>query len=328
MKLQLGIVLTMVFLASAACTSEPTPNQTNATADTTDITATNRSLPEKYADIQEGMPLPTIDCDIEGEILDANQYWLKESETLILIKADSSTYDEDLQVLSHRILEVYQTGNCELQLQLTLPVNQSADFPYYLANINYNNNSKLVAIRGYSYLYLYDINAKKLSKPIVPEFENERFADDAQSGRIQRIELWENYLIGHTVDFGVFAFNINNSETPEPAMPIAEWLNDSDQYHSLFLLSSQSGGEQAFIPVYDSEDGRFSVNAMFTNPINVNTNRIEKSEDQQFIILRDSKNRNQPYLIDLKNRKMVDLPEDISKKNNKNIMDWASQSVS
>ena len=74
-------------------------------------------------------------CPIQGKTLKNNSLWLPEQSALVTISSDSSTFDEKFGD-SHRILSIYDTNNCQPTLQLTLPINRSPDFPYYLADIN------------------------------------------------------------------------------------------------------------------------------------------------------------------------------------------------
>ena len=270
MKFQLAL-LSGLLIVMMGCTNEGSNNtqtqDVSAEVEVIDTTTKKQQLiPEKYANFDTGMPIPNHNCDIPGEILDYNRYWHQESKSLVVIKADQETYDESLKTQSHRVLEIHHTESCERLQRFVLPVNVSPDFPYYLAKISYNNQSKLIAIRGFTDIFIYDMEKQKLLDPLIPEFKEERFGADAQSGRIMRIELWEDYLIGYAQDYGVFAFDFGNNGKPKVALPVSEWLDGDENYHSLFLLKAQGGNHQAFMPTYNFEEDSFEINPIFDDP--------------------------------------------------------------
>ena len=306
------------------CTSEGT-NSTQTEEVPTDIaladstTESRQLIPEKYANFDTGMPIPNHNCTISGEILDNNQYWHQESKSLVVIKADPETYDESLKAQSHRILEIHQTESCELLQRFVLPVNVSPDFPYYLAKISYNNQSKLIAIRGFTDIFIYDMDKQKLLDPLVPAFKEERFGADAQSGRILRIELWEDYLIGYAQDYGVFAFDFGNNGKPKAALPVSEWLDGDENYHSLFLLKAQNGNHQAFMPTYHFEKDSFGIDPMFDQPQNLANKKVFSPKDKSYTIIRG---KERAFAVDMTSHQLIDLPDQIAQENNKSVASW------
>ena len=194
---------------------------------------------------------------------------VKGQHTLICITADSSTYDQQFGE-SHRVLEIYDTRTCELTNREVLPINSSPDFPYYIADIIFNKNSHLVAIKGFGNLYCYDTKGQKLLQPLVPEYGNKRMAQDAQSGQVKHLEVWENYLIGYALDLGGFVFDLTDVENPKALKPAAEHdLSDGngEAYSSLFFLKSENENTyQIVAPFYDNENMKFHVNPLFENP--------------------------------------------------------------
>ena len=266
---------------------------------------------------------PQHGCSLVGNILPENQLWLEESDILFIIKADSTTYDEELETDSHRVLEVYNTENCERIKRDILPINESPDFPYYLAKITYNHGSKLVAIRGFRTIHIYDLAENKLIPTIEPDFSDDVFAVDAQSGRILRLELWENYVIGFAQDFGAFAMNLENIDNPKAILPFAQWKDEQERPHSLFLLPSESGGQQAIVPSYDAGKATFSVNPIFDQPQEINTTQAAGTKGSQFVVFRGKNGSNgQGIAINLKANQLVELPQNIAQGKNDAILNW------
>ena len=304
------------------CTGTESPSRSNAVSD---LTATDSSIavPAEYTNAS--LTPPSHQCNIPGEILEHNQSWLKNKQLLVCIKADSTTMDADLNVKSHRILELYNTESCERIDSHTLPVNVSPDFPYYLAKISYNLQSRLIAIRGFNSIFIYDIDSRKLSVALEPQYKEERFASDAQSGRILRIELWEDYLIGFAQEYGAFAFHLDQKNQMVAALPFAEWLTPEEKFTSLFLLSSQEGGQQAFIPEYDFEKDAFNINSIFDKPQELNTENAKGTQNSRFVVFRGNRDNGSAITIDLAEKKLVDLPQNIASGNNQTILNWLQQ---
>ena len=291
--------------------------QTNTSSNTqTDTTTT-----EQY-DNTSTLPTEKPECEIAGQVLEGNQLWVREMELLFAIVADSTTLDAELGE-SHRILEVYDTKNCERTQRLELPVNVSPDYPYYLAKVNYNNNSHVVAIQGFGSIYCYDLDSLKLLPLLEPAYYGERYAADAQSGMIQRLEVWEKYLIGSATDMGAFVFDLSDKESPQAVLPFAEYEISESEFGSLFLLPSTGSVQQALIPNYDIDTDEFMISPLFDSPKALNTNGVNKSaRDNRFLIIRETNEARTPIAIDLQSRKMIDLPADVSGKATQEILAW------
>ncbi len=265
-------------------------------------------------------------CQIAGTVLDGNQFWAKSENKIIAIAADEETKDKDLGD-SHRILEVYDGNNCQQVFREVLPVNFSADYPYYLSEITYNNISKVIAIRGFEKVYIFDIANDKLIGPLVPKFLNQRYAEDAQSGMISRMEVWENYLIGHATSMGAFVFDLSDPTKPAPVLPSAEYEVEKGQiYNPLFLLKSMDAddGHQALLPLYDADSGDFKINALFEKPKKIETNISKTFRNNRYLVLKEllSASESQPIAIDMEQRKMFDLPADVAKMKDTDIIAW------
>ncbi|MFK8004742.1 MAG: hypothetical protein AB8H03_00160 [Saprospiraceae bacterium] len=256
------------------------------------------------------------ECEIEGRILEGNQKIVDSKNTLVGIIADEKG--------SHRKLEIYNTTTCELIKSEILPVNISADFPYLIADIIYNKNSHLVAIKGYGAVYCYDVENQKLMDVLIPDFLNERIAADASSGKIKHLEVWENYLIGYAEDIGAFVFDLTDTAKPKNLLPAAEFdLSDGEgeDFASLFFLKSQNGNTfQAISPNYDYDNFKFQVNPLFKTPKNMNISIPKKDRDNRFIVLK-MKDKN-IFAVDMETQKNVALPDQIKSKTTQQILNW------
>lgn len=301
----------LLFLS--ACSNPPsTQTETGIEKTTSEIADTSATAIARQS--------PKPDCPVSGSVLEDNTYYSAQQELLIAIAADSTTRDPKLGE-SHRKLLVYHANTCELISQQTLPVDRSADFYYHLAAINYNNAAQQLAICGATQFYLYDLKARSLSGPFQPQFATERYGVDAQSGNIQQLEMWESYLIGYAQDYGAFVFKLNGKNKPAPVFPAAEYQNEIAAYSQAFLLPSDQG-TQVLMPSYDRRDRVFQINPAFSKPIALKKEVTLTAQDNRFLLLREDSKNEQAIVIDLKNRKKAELPSDIQRKSNEDVIDW------
>lgn len=275
--------------------------------------------PSAYADL----PL-NHDCTVDNEVLEGNQIWIRETGTLVAITADETTLDENYGP-GHRVLEVYNTETCEQIKREVLPVNVSPDFPYFLAEITYNNESTLVGIRGARIIYIYDAAEQQLLGPLEPQYLSNRLSEDAQSGNILRLEVWEHFLIGFAEDRGTFAFDLDNAEAPEAILPIAEFPVRENEFISLFAFPSDDERVQLALPNYDREADQFSINALYTTPQDINTTVAANVRDNRYIVLRKNDTDRTAVAIDMQERELIDLPDDIAGQGTQSVLQWIRQ---
>lgn len=301
------------------CTSEPTPQDGNPASpqDTTTVAPADTSAP--------ALP-PKPNCPLAGKVLENNQFWASTENLVVAIVADKETEDPNLGD-SHRILVVYDGANCQQVFKQVLPVNLSADYPYYLSDITYNKVSSLIAIRGFDKFYIFNLATKQLSAPLAPKFLNKRMVDDAQSGAISRMEVWESYLIGHAASMGPFVYDLRNPAEPTPVMPTAEFAVEKGvSYNSLFLLKSldKDDGYQALLPSYDYEKEEFEVNALFPKPLKIDIDLNKPFKNNRYIVLHEAAGAAEAKSIgiDMSKKEMVALPEDVAKKKDTEIIQW------
>ena len=261
------------------------------------------------------------DCPIRGNVLEGNKLVLPEKNLIAYIMADSTTYDNEYGD-SHRILVLFNSETCEQADRITLPVNNSPDYPYYLARINYNNASNLLGIRGFDRVYCYDLEAKKLLPALKPKYLSERYGEDAQSGMIQRVEVWEQFLIGYAFDEGTFAFDLRDPSAPKSVLPFSEYALSETSFASLFLFPTTNGGTQCLIPRYDFDKSEFSINPLLSEPAELDTNIPKSARNNRYLVIRMKDENKTPLAFDLEEYKKVNLPEDIAAKNTQAILEW------
>lgn len=320
MKFISQAIILFLFFSLLSCTGDSntqTGTNSNNGQDTTTIDTTETTT----------TPAPVKpDCQVAGTVLDGNQFWASSENLIVTIAADEETKDPELGD-SHRILEVYDGSNCQRIYKEILPVNLSADYPYYLSDLTYNKVSHLIAIRGFDKIYVFDLARRKLSGPLVPKFLNERFTEDAQSGAISRMEVWENYLIGFAASVGPFVFDLRNPDKPEAVLPLAEYeLEKGTRYNSLFLLKSldESDGYQALLPTYDYDKGEFKINPLFQKPRNMEVNINKRFKNNRYLVLKEllGGTESAPVAIDMGKMTLVDLPADVAAKKDTEIIAW------
>lgn len=318
MRYIIQFVLVLSFSVILSCGGDAPSGETTSTTATTDTTQI-----EAVTDTSSSTPTARAahDCTVEGKILDGNQTWLNAQELLITILADETTNDPDFGE-GHRVLVVTDTETCEEIQRETLPVSGSPDFPYYIAEIVYNNTSQLVGIRGADVIYCYDVLNKQLLAPLSPSFLTERITDDAQSGMIQRLEVWENYLIGYAQDMGTFVFDLTDKDSPKTLLPYSEFKAEMGDFHSLFLVPSADKGLQAIIPEYDYDEDEFKVNPLFARGKELNTNVPKSARNNRFLVLREKGEGGKAIGIDLLERKEVALPADIANQQVQAVLTW------
>lgn len=308
------MVLLIALLMMVACTD-------TGTSSSSSTTSTPESSTTTPPDEDAPPTLSPPECQINGEVLDGNRVWIKSPDVLAVIKADESTTTEELGP-SHRILEILDGRSCEQKFQATLPENTSPDFPYYIAEVQYNNVSNIIGIQGFYKVIVCDLEQDYKLTELKPEFFNEREYDDPQSGMVQRLEVWEDYLLGYAQDVGAFAFDLSDRNAPKAVLPFAEWQDpDNSRYHSMFLLPTQ-GGVQAILPFYDAEEDNFMLYPLFAEPQQVSDQVTQAARNNQLLVLRTQDEGRTPIAIDLGARDLVDLPVDVANKNTQEILKW------
>lgn len=312
-------IMLLAFVVS--CTTEPTAT-TNVPAPVPTGTDTINSITNSTP---TSSPNSRPTCKLVGSVMEGNMFWAEPLGKLVVISAEEETKDANLGE-SHRILSVYDQ-QCKQLFRQVLPVNFSPDFPYFLSEITYNKVSNQIAIRGYDKFYIFNLENLKLTNALSPKFQNKRFVEDAQSGSIKRLELWENYLIGFAASMGPFVYDLSNPETPSAVMPQAEFpIVKGEQYNTMFLLRSTDGDKeyQALLPDYDYDKENFKLNILFEKPMKFQPVINKSFKDNRFILLKEQVEGGNPipHAVDMKERKIIELPAELTGKKDGEILTW------
>jgi hypothetical protein len=313
-----NFLVVFALLSLFACGGNPadTTDNTNPITDVGANSDTTSSIPVPV-EVQK----PT--CEKIGTMLEGNEFWAQDVNKLVRIVATEETKDPNLGD-SHRVLQVYDGMNCQLMNEKILPVDVSADFAYTIADITYNNDSKIIAIQSFKKIYCYDILNDKLFRSVEPKFINERFAEDAQSGQIKRLEVWEDYLIGYAQDLGSFVFSVKDGQ-PTVVKPFAEFeILEGKHYSSMFLLKSKDNTYQAIVPTYDVNTAEFKVNPMLPEPLYISNTINPRYRNNRYQLLKEvvSDGEKNMIAVDMKTSRRVELPAAISKRKNTEILGW------
>lgn len=239
-------------------------------ADTAEIESKNNSLAAT-----ETEPKVRDTCLVGASTMAGNRYVNYIDEEQILLRA---TTPVDWQ------LEVYDLFDCRMKAAFPLPENFSPDYPYFLADINYNTSQKMVGIRGYKRLFVADLDRGVMLPAIKPQFKNERLTD-TESGVILHLEVWEDYLVGVCEDWGTFVFAVD-SIFVRPVMPVADLKLEEGGYQSLFLIKNVDGKFQAILPGINNSSGEFSVNPLFAKPVDLLARETVYAEGSQYVRLK------------------------------------------
>jgi len=197
-------------------------------------------------------------------------------------------------------LEVRDTA-CRRMRSQTLQGVRAADYPCYLADVSYNQASKLVAVRDFDVVWVYDVMADRLFGPLEPRFRLPRQWADAGSGRILRLELWEYYLTGWAQDLGAFVFDLSQ-DVPRPVLAEAEYRLPNEMVRSLFLLpADEAGNRQAILPWYDYEGAAFRIHPLFERPLPLEPLTDETMRTQRYVRLsaKDAQGQTRTWTVDM-----------------------------
>ncbi len=258
-----------------------------------------------------------IKCKTNNKTLPENILALPQLGVTAFVGANQSTLDKDLGD-SHRVFEVKSAATCEVVFSQTLPINVSADFPYYLAKEACNEEQGWIGIRGFQTATVFEVPTKKLYSDLKPKFATNRPAADATSGMISNLFFDQNYLYGYAVDFGVFAFDMKKNGSPN--ISIAE-------YGETQLFGFERGQNQVdlLIPIVTfDENGNLDLNMknIFERPIRINPALKFKFNNGKFILFKE-KGGGGPtnhLVVDMEKKERLQLPEEVAKSSIKEVI--------
>ena len=79
------------------------------------------------------------------------------------------------------------------------------------------------------------------------------------------------------------------------------------------------------MPVYDSEQGGFLINALFPKPLDIEVSQGRTGQDTQFLVFREKDEGGVVYAVDLRVRKLVALPVAVGEADDATILGWLHQ---
>ena len=326
-RIILFLCLGVFFFASC----EEPPSSTNNSIVSTPST-NNTSTKEVTEDTASSLPTNPArlfhDCDIAGKVLKDNEIWIQEKELLVCIAADSTTLDPDFGE-SHRRFLVYNTSNCELIHEQTLPVNNSPDFPYYLSQELQDGPAAFVCCQGFDFTFCYDLNNKKSVPKLTPKYLSEREAQDAQSGMPMGLKMQGNFLFGLALNFGAFAFDLSNPQQPKALLPAAEFpMQDRMSHSSLFFIDQDGLSKKAIIPGFDEEESSVVLKKVFPSSDAVTDGVSKNVRNNRFIVLEDlHSSMGKRRVVDMIHQEEVKIPNEIAVKPVQEVLQWIRKNV-
>lgn len=273
--------------------------------------------------LAQSRSLTTPKCPLKGIILSSNKIWVSTEKAIVCIAADTTTYNKELGD-SHRIVAIYDSNNCSPRAEWTLPINNSPDFPYYIADTCSYDDKHLVIIKGVNTLHLLDVQQNQLSSPITPIYQSNRPTEDAQSGMIIQIEVWGKFIVGYAQDMGTFVFQITTGTSLRPILPYAAYKLRSAAYNSVFLLPLGDHRVQAILPKYDWEEEQLSINPIFDKPLSIQNRNTKNALTDRFVVFQ-STDPNKVIGLDLQSGARKTIPVALQNKTTKELIAWMTQ---
>lgn len=306
LRLPLLLMTLLVFISCSQEGPSSTTGQTEQESDTSDI---NSRTAESSLDLA---------CEPDAEVLEENRLLIRELGLGVFIAADSTTYDEGLGQ-SHRLLIAMDLSNCEEVDRRLLPVNVSPDFPYYLADISYHRTRGVVAVKGLKTVLCYDLKSKTVFGPVGPEYKSKRELADAQSGNIQRLEIWEEYIIGYATDLGPFSFTIEADNSLKPYLPAVEFPD----FGALFLVPTTDDRVQAIIPsMEDQPPYGFAIETLFEQPMELEGEPL--ALPPYYALLGQTAN-GKHVVVNIRNKKRMELPDNLNQASVDQVKNWLEE---
>ena len=308
----------VVLISLFFCLSCEEPSNTNGT---NSGSATDNPVPESKPDAP---PLKKANnCKSSAKTIEDNELFLPKEGIWLTIAADSTTTDVDFGD-SYRILEVYNTANCERIFRQTLPINNSPDFPYYIFAESYNTASRVICMPAFGWVYCYDVAAKKLLPELVPKYLSPREGVDAQSGMPLGLASEGMHLFGYARDLGAYAFDLSKKEGPKALLPLAE---TSQGGTSLFAIGDGKGNFQLLLAYFDQNQQQLELQKLFDTPRPVIPTVSKRAANNRYVVLKEKQanGRQLHVAIDMEDKRMLVLPEDIAQQSVQQILKWIRQ---
>lgn len=224
----------------------------------------------------------------------------------------------------HWRLEVLDPSTCQSVWSQELP---ASSHPYQLAEIQYNRTSQLIALKANNQVLVADAANRKLLPPLEPSFLQPRTPKGEESGQIQRLEVWENYLMGYALDYGIFVFDLTEPEKPRAVLPAMEYQPEVGAANALFLLPIAPGDRsQLVVPEYVPD-----ANALLAHPLLDTVQPLiaeikDVPRNSRYVVLRPQAYAGSepvaPLAVDLVGRQTRQVPASLSAAPAAEILKW------
>lgn len=207
-------------------------------------------------------PTANYPCLQSDSLITEHYFHSQQSRRVLRILSDESTG-------AFQKLEVLNDSDCEVLDAQLLPNTQDGPANYRLAELEYNSLLHFVGISGYKEVFYYQLDSLYLGGPLSPSFGHPVYMEDAQSGQILRLEVWEDFLIGYAEGCGAFVYDLRSLRDARSLLPFQEWEMASGTYHSLFLLPTDNNLYQPIMPVLDAQSGLINLELFFPKPVRI-----------------------------------------------------------
>lgn len=245
-----------------------------------------------------------ISCDIDSAILVENSRVLRQQKRLVSIHPHPETAHD----APYRELRIWSLPSCTVEQRQLMP--ETDDFSYYLADISYDHANQLIGMRNGRSVCVYDLEQQAFLETLEPDFGADAMYQDAQSGIIDHLEVWEDIVFGYARDLGAFGFDLRDRAKPKPIVPVANYTHEG-AIRSLFLIADKAGNYQAIIPDfsynYEGEEDKFELYPLFSSPQSLDPQPVGSTPDGRMVdferLATDSEGK-ETIVIDLMERKV------------------------
>ncbi len=325
----LPIVFLIGLLTCLSC-EEPANNSTSESAPTANPSTDSQPKNEEASSAALTAPVAAAKeypekqpCKINGTTLEGNEHYVRRLGKVFSLVSDHTVYDEKLGE-SHRVFQVYTVDDCNMITRHALPINRSPDFPYLLQMNTFEEVNQVVCCQGFDEVFCYDLASNNMLPPMTPEYVNSRNQVDAQSGMPVALKTFDKYLISYAVDHGFTGYDLRVKKKPKSYPPIAEFSN-GEKLNDLFAFKLESGLHQLYFPSFEeSADDPIQLTPLLEKPMDISPRVSRSVRNNRFIVLRNKPDKTH-FVIDMKNKKLIDIPADIASKNVQEVRKWVKE---
>jgi hypothetical protein len=213
-----------------------------------------------------------------------------------------------------------------------LPALGSPDFPYYLPQVRYHHVVGKLAVRGTDRYFLVDLPTRTLQGPFFPAPPAGWAPEDAADGRLCRLEVWEQYLVGWMAGAGTFVADLATGKIPTYVSPIATYQTTRNAPPTtLFLLPSalDTGLYHAVLTGFDPETGSPTLSVLFDQARSLVPNLPAGARNNRFLLLRTGAGHGQvPVAVDMASGQAVNIPDSLANLPTQALLRWLKNSRS